>query len=628
MANQVAPEQRAREAKPQSMCSQRHQDLPHDLPHDLHHDLHHDSHHKENARQRNPPQGRPRQQPDPTLSGWPPGIPYIIGNEGCERFSYYGMRAILWVYVAGLYQNVAGLTEAEAGGQATATVHFFITAVYALPMLGALIADRLLGKYRTIFWLSLVYCLGHLALWLFEDPLLQQRILGDVWIDPVAGLYIGLGLIAVGSGGIKPCVSAHVGDQFGSANWHLLSKVYNAFYFIINAGSVGATLLIPVIKADIGVGWAFALPGLLMGLATVIFWAGRRRFVHVPARPGGYLGMLDVLIGSCFFMTWGSLFFTKHLPWPAMLLASSLCLLVSLLLLALRQRLKPDTGILSLTLYGVGLTFLFPATAETATDGGGRHAHHWFFGAAARRFGEESVAGPIAVLRIVSIFLLVSIFWALFDQHISTWIRQATMMQRTIDLGWLAPAINRWRDTPWSGHIEILPSQVPSLNPLLVMLLIPFASFILYPALNRLGYTMTPLRRMGWGMFVAGFAFAAVAVIQSAIDTAGVGNIHIAWQVIPYTIMTLAEVMISITGLEFAYTQAPKEVKSTIMGCWLLTVALGNALVGLLASLASWELVDFFWLFAGLMALAGTFFAICASFYQYQDNAQAVSPAP
>ncbi|MEM6732273.1 MAG: MFS transporter, partial [Myxococcota bacterium] len=156
-----------------------------------------------------------RTAPDHNEKGWPGGVPYIIGNEGCERFSYYGMRAILTLYLAFLFQETGMVAEA-ANAKATSVYHYFAAGVYFVPILGAIIADRLLGKYRTILWLSMVYTLGHLVLSLGEGS--------------VTGTYAGLVLIALGSGGIKPCVSAHVGDQFGKGNWHLLSVMYQAFY--------------------------------------------------------------------------------------------------------------------------------------------------------------------------------------------------------------------------------------------------------------------------------------------------------------------------------------------------------------------------------------------------------------
>ena len=137
-----------------------------------------------------------------TTTPIPRQIRYIIGNEGCERFSFYGMRNILTPFlVTSLLQH---LPAADRAGAAKDVFHTFVIGVYFFPLLGGWLADRFLGKYHTIFWLSLVYCAGHLCLALFES----NR----------TGFYTGLCLIALGSGGIKPCVAAFVGDQFNQTN--------------------------------------------------------------------------------------------------------------------------------------------------------------------------------------------------------------------------------------------------------------------------------------------------------------------------------------------------------------------------------------------------------------------------
>ena len=208
---------------------------------------------------------------------YPPGIPYIIGNEAAERFSYYGMRAILYVHMVQLFEAQA-MSGQQASVAATQVVALFFAGVYAFPMVGAILADRLVGKYQLILWVSLLYCAGHGMLAAAGSTL---------W-----GMYVGLGLIAMGSGGIKPCVSANVGDQFTKENAHLIPSIYRIFYFSVNFGSFFATLLIPWIKGDSGPGAirteiAFAVPGVLMAVATVVFWAGRNRFVKVSPKPGG-----------------------------------------------------------------------------------------------------------------------------------------------------------------------------------------------------------------------------------------------------------------------------------------------------------------------------------------------------
>ncbi|MBK1826993.1 POT family MFS transporter [Haloferula rosea] len=208
--------------------------------------------------------------------GMPSGIPFIISNEAAERFSFYGMKAALAIFLANYLVALGGDNLNEAA--ATSYVSYFNSAVYLTPILGAFLADLFYGKYRTIITLSIVYCLGHLSL-----AMMGVGGMVEVW------LLSGLGLIALGAGGIKPCVSAHVGDQFGKSNQHLLTRIFNIFYFSINAGAIVSNLLIPWVLKWYGPHWAFGIPGVLMALATLFFWMGRRRFIHVPANPGEFL---------------------------------------------------------------------------------------------------------------------------------------------------------------------------------------------------------------------------------------------------------------------------------------------------------------------------------------------------
>jgi POT family proton-dependent oligopeptide transporter len=560
--------------------------------------------------------------PDPKETGWPKGVKYIIGNEGCERFSFYGMKSVLQVHMTALF--VAGAAHEQlAEAHAQEVVHLFVAGVYAFPMIGAIIADRLLGKYRTILTLSMVYCLGHLVLSLGENT--------------ITGMMTGLGLIAIGSGGIKPCVSAHVGDQFGKSNWNLVAKVFQAFYFIINFGSFFATLLIPVIRA-----WeeprgypfsiAFALPGLLMFLATIVFWMGRHVFVHVPANPGGKLGALDALTSTLLFVGLIGLpmFGMPFMPLWVFLSSCALCVAAGLGVFFYRQKLQPDDGFIAVTLYSIKAMFSgenYTTRAKAVDEEAGSIRRNWFFAAAAERFGKITAEGPRAVIRIVSVFFIVSMFWALFDQHASSWIRQAKQMNLSMWGGW-----------------SLLPSQISALNPLMVMALIPINNFLLYPLMNKYIIEMTPLRKMTLGMFTASLAFGCVAILQMWVDRSGAGQVHALWQFVPYLVITQAEVMVSITGLEFAYTQAPTRMKSTIMGFWLLFVSVGNKFVAVVTKYQDWmldnfskligtvigsenvagssELAMFFWLFTSLMFVAAIFFGLRATLYSYKSYSQ------
>jgi len=191
---------------------------------------------------------------------FPQQIKFIIGNEACERFSYYGMVGILEIYLKDRMQMGAD--------GATQVLHLFGTAVYFLPLLGGWLADRFWGRYRTILCISIFYCFGHGTLALFEGSR--------------AGLFSGLTLLAIGAGGIKPCVSAFVGDQFGPNQDRALMKVYGWFYWAINLGAAFGYFVIPIVRNKAGYSWAFGVPGIFMGLATLIFWLGTKHYIRQP----------------------------------------------------------------------------------------------------------------------------------------------------------------------------------------------------------------------------------------------------------------------------------------------------------------------------------------------------------
>ena len=382
----------------------------------------------------------------------PTGIPYIIGNEAAERFSFYGMKAILAVFLSQYLFLMDGKTGTPMDEARSAElVHLFNGAFYLTPFIGAILADVFLGKYRVIILLSLVYCAGHAAL-----ALMGQFGNSEGW------LMAGMVLIALGAGGIKPCVSAHVGDQFGAKNARLLPRIFNWFYFSINLGAFASMLLTPWLLEWYGPHWAFGVPGVLMAFATLMFWMGRKRFAHVPA---GGIGFLK----------------------------------------------------------------------ET--------------------FGKD---GLLAIAKLAPVYLFVAVFWALFDQTGSTWIFQSQDMDRSF-LGF-----------------EWLPSQIQSLNSVFVLTFIPLFAYFIYPTVEKF-WPLSSLRKMGVGFILMTGAFVLVSLIQVRIDAGERPNIS--WQILAFALLTASEIMISIVALEFAYTQAPKKMKSFIMCFYLAAVSIGNFLV-------------------------------------------------
>lgn len=375
---------------------------------------------------------------------FPKGIPYIIGNEAAERFSYYGMKAILIVFMTSYLK----MSENES----TIWLHTFGIGVYWFPIIGAIIAEVFLGKYKTIMSLSIVYVLGHLVLALFETK---------------TGLAVGLSLIAIGSGGIKPCVSAHVGDQFTQENKHLIERMFSYFYLSINLGAFISTLATPLLLQRYGPSIAFGVPGILMLIATILFWMGRDKFIAI--RPFG---------------------------------------------------------------------------KEVFED-----------------LKDKSIVKTI--LHLLVIYAFIAVFWSLFDQTASTWILQARNSLIIKDFNFFGTSFT------------LLPSQIQAANPILILIFTPLFTLLVYPYVNKF-VKVTPLRKITFGMFIAGFSFVIVAWIENRIQQ-GIET-HIYYQFIAYAILTAAEIMVSITALEFSYTQSPNRLKSIIMGLFLLSVSLGNTI--------------------------------------------------
>jgi POT family proton-dependent oligopeptide transporter len=437
----------------------------------------------------------------------PPGIPYIVGNEAAERFSFYGMRAILVTFMTQYLLSAQGTPDHMTDRQAIVWFHTFVSAVYFLPLLGAIIADAFWGKYRTILVLSLVYCCGHAALALNDTRL---------------GLALGLGLIALGAGGIKPCVSANVGDQFGPSNQYLIPRVFSWFYFAINFGSAIATLLIPAILHGkgrfSGPHFAFALPGVLMFIATVIFWMGRRKFVHVP---------------------------------PA------------------------------------GKDFV----RETF-----------------------SRANLKIIAHLYIIFAFVAVWWSLYDQTASSWTLQAGKM----DLHLLG--------------IQWTQEQLQASNPIFILILIPVFSYVIYPLFDKF-FPLTPLRKMSIGFFLTIPTFLLAAWIEHRIGQGFHPNVG--WQVISYFLLTSAEIMVSITSLEFSYTQAPKRLKSLIMSLYLTSITLGDSFVAVVNEFienkdgtSKLPGATYYLFFAGLLFVSSVVFIFVARKYKPQTFIQDEMPVP
>ncbi|KAJ7345891.1 hypothetical protein JRQ81_001841 [Phrynocephalus forsythii] len=658
-------------------------------------------------------------------TNYPLSIAFIVVNEFCERFSYYGMKAVLTLYF--LYflhwdENTS-----------TSIYHAFSSLCYFTPILGAFMADSWLGKYKTIIYLSIVYVVGHVVKSVGAIPTFGNHIVHVVLS------MTGLTLIALGTGGIKPCVAAFGGDQFEEEHTQERSKFFSFFYLSINAGSLISTFITPVLRGDVECfggdcyALAFGVPAALMVIALVVFIAGNEMYKKTP--PEGNV-LLDV---------WKCIWF------------------------ALTNRIKNRAQHIP-------------------------KREHWLDWAS-EKYSHHLITDVKMVTRVLFLFIPLPMFWALFDQQGSRWTVQATKMNAdfggyvlqpdqmqflnpllilvfipVFDFG-LYPLVNlcKLNFTPIkkmatgmilaaiafaaAALVELkieenaMPTPVPNESYIQVMNLAgssievaiqdydlyqePIETFqdpegyaklilnsnqqglhfeiryqgslftfnhtvqemtvnslIVYEAegsltsqlvkdmeqkptegmsavrfINTLGqnvnitlgngefvsvnksygvssYTVLARGRydnlkctlgpeelfLSLGLLDFGASYTVVIMNTSAqalqtwkTEDISANNVHMAWQIPQYLLISAGEVMFSVTGLAFSYSQSPVSMKSVLQAGWLLTVAIGNAIVLIVAQAAPLEQWVEFVLFAVLLFVVFIIFSIMGYFYTSVD---------
>jgi proton-dependent oligopeptide transporter, POT family len=213
------------------------------------------------------------------------------------------------------------------------------------------------------------------------------------------------------------------------------------------------------------------------------------------------------------------------------------------------------------------------------------------------------------------VYVFVAVFWALWDQSSGgEWTLQATKLDLSV------------------FGFHVLPEQVQIVNPILILILVPIFNYVIYPAIDRV-FLLTPLRKIGIGLFITAFSFVVLWWIQQQVDAGMKPNVL--WQLPGYVLLTAGEVMVSITGLEFSYTQAPKKMKSAVMALWLFSVSVGNLITSAIdfnkPNLKSMginlEGANHYAFFTLFMLVAAVLFVFVARFYRGKTYIQGEEPA-
>jgi POT family proton-dependent oligopeptide transporter len=442
-----------------------------------------------------------------SLFAHPIGFWFFFWGEFAERCSYYGMRAILLYYMI----DRLGFVKQDANRN----MSLFMAGCYLLPLLGGYIADNYLGKYRTIVFFSIPY-------------IIAQAIIGveNRWV-----LLFALGLLAMGSGVIKPNISTLMGltyDQQRPGQLKLRSDAFALFYGAINIGAAISGFAMPILRDKYGYQIAFLFPAALMAMALLFFAIGKP-------------------------------FYAKE------------------------------------TIQKVKLT------------------------------PEDRRERFVVFRRIVGLFIVVMFFWCIFDQSATTWTLFAGdhLNLNIFDFAegtwqWNCMVFMRDRLNIDLFGYKLPPDLIQNLNPVLILILLPPIT-MLWHLLPRFGLKLRPTDKMLLGFILTSIVMGIMSI--AGYRAAEIGKVSVLWEVIPYVLITTAEICISVVGLELAFSAAPVSMKSFVTACWLLMVFLGDMVNSVITPLYDTKIEwlglnltpgNYFGLFTILMILVTITFVIVA----------------
>uniref|UniRef100_A0A4X1US43 Solute carrier family 15 member 1 n=1 Tax=Sus scrofa TaxID=9823 RepID=A0A4X1US43_PIG len=608
--------------------------------------------------------------------GYPLSIFFIVVNEFCERFSYYGMRALLILY----FRLFIGWND----NLSTAIYHTFVALCYLTPILGALIADSWLGKFKTIVSFMSVH---------------------------VALSMIGLALIALGTGGIKPCVSAFGGDQFEEGQEKQRNRFFSIFYLAINAGSLLSTIITPMLRVQqCGIHstqacypLAFGVPAALMAVSLIVFVMGSRMYKKLKPQ-GNVMAKVVKCIGFAIknrfrhrskkfpkrehWLDWAKEKYDERLICQIKMVTRVMFLYIPLpMFWALFDqqgllKIQPDqmqtvNAILIVIMCGLNFTSLRKMTV-------GMFLASMAFVAAAIVQVEIDKTLPVfpkgnevqvKVLNIGNNSMSVSFpgttvtldqmsqthEFLTFDVNKLTSINISSAGSPATPVTYNFEQGHRHTLLVWGpSHYRVVKdglNQKPEKGENGVRFVNTFDESFNVTMDGKVYIDVTSHNASAYQFFPSGaksfivhspeispqcknnftsssleFGSAFTYVITRKEDGCpdlkifediSPNTINMALQIPQYFLITCGEVVFSVTGLEFSYSQAPSNMKSVLQAGWLLTVAVGNIIVLIVAGAGQFsEQWAEYVLFAGLLLAVCIIFAIMARFYTYINPAE------
>ncbi|KAF4111991.1 solute carrier family 15 member 1b [Onychostoma macrolepis] len=662
----------------------------------------------------------------PSCLGYPISIFFIVVNEFCERFSYYGMKTVLVLY----FKYFIGWDNDFS----TTIYHTFVALCYLTPILGAIIADSWLGKFKTIVYLSIVYTIGQviLAISTIHDITDTNKDgTPDNMTFHIAMSMLGLMLIALGTGGIKPCVAAFGGDQFEDHQEKQRSTFFSIFYLSINAGSLLSTLITPILRAhECGIyskkscfPLAFGVPAALMVVALIVFIAGHKMYI-VESPKGNILLRVMKCIGFAVknrfnhrskqypkrqhWMDWAEEKYDKLLIAQVKMVLKVLFLYIPLpMFWALFDQqgsrwtlqattmdgnfgsfiIQPDqmqivNPILIVMMVPIMDSAVYPLikkchinfTPLRRMTVGMLLAALAFVAAALLQIQIDqtmpnfpsSSQAQVKFLNLENTSLPVVVggqepfavpgfdssneYMTLDTENVTisaggknttAYFQKETRHTVLINTDGIRQTLNDITEKPNQGmnairfvngfrsHLNFT-IKSDNLGPIAPLQGSGYLNVshgkVNFTIVNEGGQTCHYILQLGFGssytvLIPSNFSFGESCTESiKAIQDVEPNSIHLAWQVIQYFLMTCGEVVFSVTGLDFSYSQAPSNMKAVLQAGWLLTIAVGNIVVLIVAEAGSLpEQWTEYLLFASLLVAVSIIFAVMAYFYTYMD---------
>ncbi|XVF43489.1 hypothetical protein PTKIN_Ptkin02bG0044100 [Pterospermum kingtungense] len=535
--------------------------------------------------------------------------PFILGNECCERLAYYGIATNLVTYLTKKLH--------EGNVSAARNVTTWQGTCYLTPLIGAIIADAYFGRYWTIATFSTIYFIGMCTLTLSASvPALKPvECVGSICPSATPAQYavffFGLYLIALGTGGIKPCVSSFGADQFDDTDPKERMKkgsFFNWFYFSINIGALISSSLLVWIQDNAGWGLGFGIPALFMGLAIASFFSGTPLYRF--QKPGGspITRVCQVLVAS--FHKWN-----LKVPKDSSLLYET------------GDKHSAIEGSRKLEHSDEFKCLDKAAVLSDAEIRSGDFSNPW------RLCTVTQVEELKILIRMFPIWATGILFSAVYAQMSTMFVEQGMMMDTSI------------------GSFTIPPASLSTFDVISVIFWVPIYDRIIVPIARKFtgkerGFS--ELQRMGIGLFISILCMSAAAIVEirrlqlakelGLVDEAVAVPLSIFWQIPQYFLLGAAEVCTFIGQIEFFYDQSPDAMRSFCSAFSLLTTSLGNYLSSFILTLVTYfttkggqtgwipdnlnegHLDYFFWLLAGLSFLNMLVYTVCATKYKQKKS--------